>query len=77
MKDDPTNRLKVKRGSDLPHSKLNEEKVKYIHSVVAERNALRATLAGMTNKALAKELNVHERTVEKAIQGYSWGHVCG
>lgn len=75
MIDDPLNRLKVKRGSDLPHSKLNEDKVRYIHSVVAERDALRATLSTMTNKALAKQLGVHERTIDRVTEGYSWGHV--
>ena len=75
MIDDPLNRLKVKRGSELPHAKLDEAKIEYIHSVVAKRNALRATLAKMTNKALAQELDVHERTVDKVVAGYSWGHV--
>lgn len=75
MIDDPLNRLKVKRGSELPQAKLNDAKVEYIHATVAKRKALRAILATMTNKALAKELGVHERTVDKAVAGYSWGHV--
>jgi len=77
MIDDPLNRLKSKRGSDLPWSKLSEYDVKLILQAVAERERLRCQANEMKNKALAEIFGVHERTIEKAVAGFTWSHVVG
>ena len=75
MVDDPLNRLKVKRGSELPHAKLNEEKVRIIIDAVMRREELRKQLADLSNRALAERLGVHVRTVDRVTAGENWGHV--
>jgi len=75
MIDDPLNRLKVKRGEALPQSKLSEDDVRRIRKAVERRELLRKEASALTNKRLAEQLGVHQRTVEKVIQGYSWCHV--
>jgi transcriptional regulator of met regulon len=52
-------------GADLPHAKLDEDRVRYI----------RRNPAGMTAKQLAAELGVHYRTVEKVRHYETWRHV--
>ena len=75
MIDDPLNRLYVKRGSQLPQSRLTESDVIEIMAQVEQRDQLKERLRRMTNAALAEECGVHVRTVEKVIQGNSWTHV--
>ena len=75
MVDDPLNRLKVKRGSELPHAKLNEEKVRIIIDAVMRREGLRKQLADLSNRALDERLGVHVRTVDRVTAGENWGHV--
>lgn len=55
----------VKRGNDLPHSRLDPEKVRQI----------RTNRHGKTPKQWAKELNVHYRTIQKVIYFETWVHV--
>lgn len=55
----------AKRGTALPHAKLNKAKVRY----------LRSNPKGLTLRQLAAELNVHYRTVERAHYRETWGHV--
>ena len=69
------NRLKVKRGSQLPHAKLNEEKVRLILDAVKERNNLKAQLANLSNQSLADYLGVSLRTVDRVTAGENWTHV--
>lgn len=69
------NNLKVKRGSALPHSKLDEEKVRLILDAVRERENLKQQLANLSNKSLAEYLGVHRRTVDRVTAGENWGHV--
>lgn len=75
MIDDPLNRLSVKRGRQLPHAKLNEEQVSEILYSVDLRNRLRDRASALSNKALSKKYGVHHRTIERVVQGETWGHV--
>ena len=75
MIDDPMNRLKVKRGSQLPWSKLNESDVKMIRDLVEARNKLKAELSELTNKKIAEKFEVHVRTIDRITAGEGWGHV--
>lgn len=77
MIDDPLNRLKVRRGSQLPQAKLTEADVKEIHRMVKVREDYRAKARDLSNARIAEMFGVHRRTVEKVIQGYSWSHVDG
>lgn len=75
MIDDPLNRLKVKRGFDLPQAKLNDTLVKEIRATAKLREEVRKLLSQYSNENIAKEYNVHPNTVDKLIQGYTWSHV--
>lgn len=76
MIDCPLNRLKVKRGEDLPQSKLTEADVKRIRRQYARYRMLRARLdARYTAKGLARTYNVHVRTIEKILTGEGWTHI--
>jgi hypothetical protein len=65
----------IKRGQQLPQSKLTDEDVRLLRKCVAERERLRKQANELSNKKLAEKFDVHVRTVEKALQGYSWIHV--
>ena len=66
----------VKRGAELPQSKLTPELVAEIRSARKQRDALRQHIAdNLTNEALAKRLGVHVRTIEKAITHETWSHL--
>jgi FixJ family two-component response regulator len=69
------NRMKVKRGTELPQAKLDENKVRLILDAVKERNNLKAQLANLSNKALAEYLGVSLRTVDRVTAGENWTHV--
>ena len=75
MIDDVFNRLKVKRGSELPQAKLTEDDVRLIRQAVEERERLRAEASRLTNKSLAGFFNVHQRTIDKITEGHGWTHV--
>ena len=75
MIDDPLNKLKVKRGSALPQSKLSEDDIRLIFQLVADREELKRKAGELTNAKIAEKFGVHLRTIEKAVNGYSWGHV--
>jgi DNA-binding transcriptional regulator YiaG len=53
------------RGADLPHARLDPEKVR----------AIRENREGLTAKQLAALHGVHFRTVEKVRSRETWGHV--
>lgn len=66
----------AKRGEELPQSKLTPELVAEIRSARRQREALRKHIdENLSNKALAKKLGVHIRTIEKAITNETWSHV--
>lgn len=76
MIDDPLNRLKVKRGSDLPHAKLDEEtviKIRNQHDY--GRDLVNFVSKNYTAKALAKRYGVHVRTIDRIISLENWTHV--
>lgn len=76
MIDCPLNRLKVKRGEQLPQAKLTEADAKRIRRQYARYRMLRARLdARYTAKGLARTYNVHARTIEKILAGESWTHI--
>jgi hypothetical protein len=64
------------RGMDLPWSKLTPLEVDAIRSAARQRENLRQYIRdNLSNAALAKAFGVHQRTIEKVLQGYSWKHV--
>lgn len=75
MVDNPLNRNKMKRGSELPQAKLNEKLIKKIRATVAKREALKVVLRGMTNTAIAKQYGVHVRTIDRVTANENWIHV--
>lgn len=75
MIDNVLNRLHMKRGTDLPHAKLNDDKVREIRAIVDERNILKEKLKTMSNAAMAKQYGVHIHTIERITSGENWGHV--
>jgi len=75
MIDDPLNKLKVKRGSDLPQARLNEEDVSFILQLIREREDLKARAKELTNTKIAEKFGVHFRTIDRISAGESWTHV--
>lgn len=76
MIDDPLKRLKAKRGSDLPWSKLTEVDVENIRRLSELKKRLIDRLnQKYSAKALANRYGVHHRTIEKVIQCNSWTHI--
>lgn len=58
-------RLVCKRGTDLPHARLDPDKVR----------AIRANKGGWTSKQWAQHLGVHLRTIESVRDYRTWVHV--
>lgn len=75
MIDDTHNRLKVKRGSQLPWAKLDEGDVALIRQLVEERERHRQAASELTNAKLAEKFGVHVRTIDRVTTGENWGHV--
>ena len=76
MKDDPLNRLKVKRGEDLPQSKMTEDQViKARKDYEKARLLIKRIQRKYTAKGLASRYGVHYRTMEKILSGESWSHL--
>jgi len=76
MKDDPLNRLKVKRGEDLPQSKMTEYQViKARQDYERARLLIKKIQEKYSIAGLADQYGVHTRTMEKAISGETWSHL--
>lgn len=75
MIDDPLNRLKAKRGEQLPQSRLADEDVILIRQLVEERNKLKAQIAELTSAKIAEKFDVHSRTIDRIIAGHGWTHI--
>ena len=76
MIDDPLNRLKVKRGSELPQAKLTEDQVRQLLRLAAKRRRVRqAVTQRLGNRALARRFGVSVSTVERILAGETWSHV--
>jgi hypothetical protein len=66
----------AQRGQDLPRAKLLDLDVIAIRSAVVQRQNLRNHIAqNLSNEALAQKFGVHVRTIEKAVQRETWGHI--
>jgi len=66
----------VRRGMDLPQSKLTPLEVEAIRSAARQRESLRNHIReNLSNEALARGFGVHRRTIEKVLQGVFWVHV--
>ena len=64
------------RGMQLPQSKLTPLEVESIRSAAKQREALRQPIRErLSNEALARDLGVHRRTIEKVLARETWGHV--
>lgn len=74
MNDDPANRLKVKRGSQLPQSRLTEDDVRLIRQLVEQRDELIRRARELTNARIAEKFDVHRRTIDRVTSGEGWGH---
>lgn len=73
---DPLHMLKFKRGEDLPHSKLNEDKVREARKLHSEYMAtVRELQEEFGIKGLARRYGVSPNTMEKALSGATWSHV--
>lgn len=57
--------MSYKHGTDLPHAKLDDDKVR----------AIRKNVRGQTAKSLADMFGVHWRTIEKVQMRITWVHV--
>lgn len=76
MIDDPLNRLSVKRGEDLPQSKMTESDViKARHDYERARLLIAKIQNKYSQKGLARKYNVHPRTMEKLLSGETWSHI--
>ena len=75
MVDDPLNRNKVKRGMDLPQSRLTDDDVRNIRSLIEHRADLLNQAKQLTNKKIAEKYGVHFRTIDRISTGETWGHV--
>ena len=75
MIDDPMNLTKVRRGEDLPWSKLTADDVMLIRGLVEERDRLRKEASQLTNAKIADKFGVHRRTIENIVNGGGWRHV--
>lgn len=67
----------IKRGSELPQSKLTEADVELIRQCVLERERLREEANKLSNEALAKKFEVHTRTIDRVTQYRGWIHTGG
>ena len=64
------------RGMDLPQSKLTPLEIDAIRSAARQRDSLRRHIRDeLSNAALARKMGVHVRTIEKALNYSTWGHV--
>lgn len=75
MIDNPLNRLYVKRGSQLPHSKLTEDDVIAIRALVDYRSKLLKEAKTLTNAKIAEKFDVSDVTIERIASGERWGHI--
>lgn len=66
----------VKRGMELPQSKLMPLDVAEIRSAARQRERLREHIqAHLSNAALARKFGVHERSIEKVLSREAWNHI--
>jgi len=75
MIDDPLNRTKVKRGEELPQSRLTDDDVRTIRELIDQRSELLRQARELSNRKIAEKFGVHFRTIDRIATGETWGHV--
>ena len=75
MNDCCLNRTKVKRGEQLPQSKLTEDDVRLILSLIEEREKHKRAASLLTNARIAEKFGVHTRSIDRITAGEAWTHV--
>jgi len=75
MIDNCLNRTKMKRGEELPQSKLCVNDVLLIRELVGIREGMKREISTLTNKKLAEKFGVHYRTIDAITAGITWTHV--
>ncbi len=65
----------IKRGEELPYSKLTNADILNIRELVEYRENLKKELSSLTNAKIAEKFDVHLRTIDKVTAGVSWWHV--
>ncbi len=76
MIDNPLNKLYVKRGEELPQSKLTESNVIEARKLHSEYLETIKDLHDMFSiRALAIRYGVSKNAMEKAIAGITWSHI--
>lgn len=71
-----TNSHRFKRGSQLPHAKLNDTLVRRIREEHAKKERLKKLLdAEHSAAAMARRYGVGKTTVEKVLSYQTWRHV--
>lgn len=64
------------RGEDSPHAKLCNDDIEEIRSATRQRENLRRYIdENLSNKALARKMGVHVRTIERVTQFICWAHI--
>lgn len=76
MIDNAANRLKVKRGVELPQSKLTDDDVRLIRQLHDfKKKEIRRLNDALSIEAIANKFGVHRRTIEKVLFFDGWRHV--
>lgn len=66
----------AKRGNELPQSKLIDENVIEIRSMVKQRENMKKYIKeNLSNDAISKKFKVHVRTIEKVTSYQTWVHL--
>ena len=67
---------KFKRGTELPHSKLNEKLVALIRAEHAEKEAQKRELDRLHSaEAIARRYQVSKQAIDKVLGFHTWRHV--
>ena len=68
--------FQVKRGEELPQSKMSDDDIQAIRSAAKQRENMRKYIKdNLSNEALARQFGVHNRTIEKILSFETWRHV--
>lgn len=64
------------RGQDLPQSKLTDDDVMEIRSMIKQRENMKVYIRqNLSNQAIADKFNIHIRNVEKISTYQTWAHL--
>jgi DNA-directed RNA polymerase specialized sigma24 family protein len=62
-------------GSAHGRAKLDEDDVRLIRSLLAERDYHRAQADALSYRHIAEKFGIHEGTVRRIYEGRNWSHV--